>query len=156
MQVTIQDATMNDAAELLEVQKLAFRGQAVLYDDLTLPPLHETREELRRDLGTHVILKAVAGGMIVGSVRGYAEKDTCRISRLAVHPEHQNKGIGKSLMQAIEKKFCDALRYELYTGHKSEKSLALYRKLGYREFARRPQSENVILVCMEKTNKATR
>ncbi|HEX9021817.1 MAG TPA: GNAT family N-acetyltransferase, partial [Nitrospirota bacterium] len=71
-------------------------------------------------------------------------------SRLIVHSGYQNRGIGKTLMHAIEKKFCSAQRYELYTGHKSEKNLAFYAKLGYREFGRKPQSATVMLICLEK------
>jgi ribosomal protein S18 acetylase RimI-like enzyme len=148
--VAICDASVPDAAEILAVQKLAFHGQGVLYDDLTLPPLVQTLEELIQDFRTHAFLKAVREGKIVGSVRGRTEGDTCFISRLIVHPDHQNSGIGKKLMHAVESKFSDARRYELFTGDKSGKNLALYRDLGYREYKKKPQSANVMLICMEK------
>ncbi len=148
--IDIRDAAPSDAAEILEVQKLAFHGQAVLYDDFRLPPLLETPDELIRDIKNTVVLKALFKGKIAGTVRGHAEGSTCHISRLSVHPDHQNRGVGKKLMLAIEEKFGGALRYELFTGHKSKKSLALYGKLGYRKFAEKPQSDNVTLICMEK------
>jgi GNAT superfamily N-acetyltransferase len=69
---------------------------------------------------------------------------------LIVHPDHQNRGIGKKLMHAIENKFSSARRYELFTGDKSEKNLALYGKLGYSKYMKKPQSTNVMLICMEK------
>lgn len=148
--INICDASESDAAEILRIQKLAFHGQGVLYDDFTLPPLVQTPEELCRDFKTHLFLKAVDLGKIVGSVRGRVEGNTCFISRLIVHPDRQNRGIGKRLMLAIEDKFKTAGRYALYTGHKSEKNLALYRSLGYHEYARKPQSDRVMLVCLEK------
>lgn len=144
------DASEADAMEILEIQKLAFHGQAVLYDDFALPPLMQTLEELTQDFKSHIFLKALYKGKIVGSVRGRSEGDTCFISRLIVHPGYQNRGVGKKLMEAIEDKCSDVHRYELYTGHKSEKNLAFYTKLGYREFQRKPQSDNVMLICMEK------
>lgn len=49
-----------------------------------------------------VILKAVANGHIVGSVRAYADGDTVYIGKLMVHPDHQEKGLGKKLLSAIE------------------------------------------------------
>ncbi len=150
IQIEICDADESDAAEILEIQRMAFHGQAVLYNDFTLPPLLQTLEELIQDFKTHAFLKAVHHGKIVGSVRGKAEDGTCFISRLIVRPDHQGRGIGKRLMLAIENKFSGARRYELYTGHKSERSLALYGKLGYREFARKPQSASVMLICLEK------
>ena len=53
-------------------------------------------------------------------------------------------------MLAIEKRFDSVRRYELYTGQKSEKNIALYARLGYREFERKPQSTKVMLICLEK------
>lgn len=148
--IYIHDATESDAAKILEIQKLAFRGQAVVYDDFTLPPLTQTLEELIQDFKTHAFLKALYDGKIVGSVRGRAEGDTCHISRLIVHPDYQNRGIGKMLIHAVENKFGGVRRYELFTGHKSRKNLALYGKLGYCKFLEKPQGDNVTLICMEK------
>lgn len=148
--IAILDASEADAAEILKIQKLAFHGQGVLYNDFSLPPLIQTLEELVRDFETFNFLKASYNGKIVGSVRGCVEGGTCFISRLIVHPDYQNRGIGKKLMHAIEKKFTGVGRYELFTGNKSEKNLALYGKLGYRKYQEKPQSDKVMLICMEK------
>ncbi len=153
--IDIQIASEADAAEILEVQKLAFHGQAVLYDDFRLPPLLETPDELIKDIKNTVVLKALFKGKIAGTVRGHAEGNTCHISRLSVHPDHQNRGIGNKLMRAIEEKFSGAARYELFTGHKSKKSLALYGELGYRMFMEKLQSDKVTLICMEKLRPET-
>jgi ribosomal protein S18 acetylase RimI-like enzyme len=151
--IEICNASETDAAAIGEIQRLAFQQQGILYNDFTLPPLLQTLEELIRDFKTHTFLKALYDGKIVGAVRGHAEGDTCFISRLIVHPDHQSKGIGKQLMRAIESKFGSARRYELFTGHKSERNLALYRSLGYHEYDRKSQSDTVMLVCMEKWKK---
>ncbi len=148
--IDIGNASESDAAEILEIQKLAFNKQGMLYNDFKLPPLVQTLEELRRDFNAYSFLKAVYNDDIVGTVRGRAEGETCFISRLIVHPDFQNRGIGKMLMHAVEKKFGEVRRYELYTGHKSERNLALYKKLGYRKYCEKPQSDKVILICMEK------
>jgi ribosomal protein S18 acetylase RimI-like enzyme len=148
--IDIHDATEVDSTEILEIQKLAFHGQGVVYDDFTLPPLVQTLEELVRDFRSYTFLKALVEGKIVGSVRGRCEGVTCFISRLIVHPDYQNRGIGKKLMLTVESKFNRASRYELFTGDRSGKNLALYKSLGYREFARKPQSASVTLICLEK------
>jgi hypothetical protein len=72
----INEATDLDAEKILEIQKLAFHGQGVLYDDFTLPPLVQTLEELVRDFRTYVFLKALYDGKLVGSVRARTEGDT--------------------------------------------------------------------------------
>ncbi len=146
----IRDASTSDAAAIWEIQRLAFHQQAILYNDFKLPPLVQTLEEFMQDFEIHAFLKAIDGKKIVGSVRGRSEGTTCHISRLVVCPDYQNRGIGKRLMLAIEKKFGYAQRFELFTGHKSVKNLALYEKLGYREYKRIRQSDNVAPICMEK------
>ncbi|NJL72790.1 MAG: GNAT family N-acetyltransferase, partial [Candidatus Competibacteraceae bacterium] len=86
----------------------------------------------------------------IGSVRARAEAGTCHIGRLIVHPDRQNQGIGRQLMAAIEARFPEAQRFELFTGDRSGKNLGLYAKLGYREFKREPLGDRVTLVYLEK------
>ena len=74
------------------------------------------------------------------------------IGRLIVKPEYQNKGIGTKLMQAIEQRFKFANRYELFTGHKRNRNLHLYQKLGYYEFKTVPVNESLTMVFLEKYN----
>jgi ribosomal protein S18 acetylase RimI-like enzyme len=86
----------------------------------------------------------------VGSVRAYEQDGTCHIGRLIVHPAHQNRGLGTRLLREVEAAFPDAERYALFTGHKSERNLYLYGKLGYREVRREPVREVLTLVHLEK------
>jgi len=53
-------------------------------------------------------------------------------------------------MNEIERCFDEARRFELFTGHKSERNIALYRKLGYRVVRSEKISENLSLVYMQK------
>lgn len=53
-------------------------------------------------------------------------------------------------MHEIEKHFPEAERYELFTGHKSERNLHLYRKLGYRPFRSQRVTEKLTLVFLEQ------
>ena len=90
---------------------------------------------------------------IIGSVRICLVRGTCHIGKLIVHPNHQNMGIGKKLLHAVEKQFPDAKRYELFTGQKSKKNLYIYEKSGYRVFKNKKLSEKLSLVFLEKINK---
>lgn len=89
---------------------------------------------------------------IIASVRGYMDFDTCKIGRLIVENKFQNQGLGTKLMKAIESKFDFAKRFELFTGHKSEKNLFLYNKLGYSEFKREQINRKIEFVFLEKRN----
>ena len=46
----LERATIEDAKEILDLQKLAYRSEAEIYYDDTLPPLTQTREEIRNDV----------------------------------------------------------------------------------------------------------
>jgi ribosomal protein S18 acetylase RimI-like enzyme len=151
-ETTIIRATAKDAEEILKLQKLAFKGVGEMYNDFTIPPLTQTLEEIRAQYETHVILKATVGGVIIGSVRGYLEKDTCYIGRLIVHPDFENRGAGSRLMKALETEFKQAKRYELFTGHRNERNLHLYHKLGYKTFKSEPENDNLTIVYLEKIN----
>jgi ribosomal protein S18 acetylase RimI-like enzyme len=76
---------------------------------------------------------------------------TCLVGRLIVHPSFQNRSIGTMLMNEIERCFSpQSSRFELFTGHKSEKNIRFYRKLGYMEFKDAQITEGMTLVYMEK------
>ncbi|MGD0885164.1 MAG: GNAT family N-acetyltransferase [Thermodesulfovibrionales bacterium] len=75
---------------------------------------------------------------------------TCYVGRLIVHPDLKNQGIGTKLLKAIKYHFSGTKRFELFTGHRSERTIHLYEKNGYLEFRRERASKNIILVFMEK------
>ena len=146
----ITPAQLADAALILNLQKLAYYSEAVLNDDFTIPPLMQTLPEIEADFQQQVYLKAVLDGTIVGAVRGYERDGTCYIGRLIVHPDCQNRGIGTQLINAIERHFNTARRYELFTSENSARNLYLYQKLGYRPFRTARLSDKVMLVYLEK------
>lgn len=146
----VQKAVADDGAEILSLQKLAYQSEAKIYDDFAIPPLTQTLKEIKKDFETQVFLKAVVGEKIVGSVRAFIKDGTCHVGRLIVHPDFQNLGIGTRLMNKIEELFKEAQRFEIFTGHKSQRNLYLYEKLGYRRFKIVKVNEKVTIVYLEK------
>src|SRR5947209_116914 len=135
--LTITQAAVDDAGAILALQQLAYRSEALLYEDWNLPPLTETVEELQAEFARQVILKALDDDRIIGSVRARMDHTmTCAIGRLMVHPEYRGQGIGTRLMQEIERQFEEAERFVLFTGEKSARNLRFYQRLGYWEFRR--------------------
>lgn len=151
-EITILQAEMNDAADILALQKLAYQSEAELYQDNQIQPLTETIDELRVSFQDKLFLKAIINTRLIGSVRAYEQQGTCYIGKLIVHPEYQNQGIGRKLIAEIESRFGSVQRYELFTGHKSQRNIYLYQKLGYQIFNREKVSDNLELVYMEKKN----
>ncbi|OUS77036.1 GNAT family N-acetyltransferase [Paenibacillus sp. MY03] len=149
MSVKVERASVIDAEEVLLLQKLAYRSEAELYNNFSIEPLIQTLGQLQAQFENHIILKATVDEIIIGSVRANHQDGTCYIGKLIVHPDHQNKGTGKLLMNAIEGLFPKS-RYELFTGSKSEKNIALYEKLGYKAFKEHLIASDFSLVYLEK------
>ena len=118
----------------MALQKLAYRSEAEIYNDFSIPPLLQTIEDIKSEYADKTFLKAVDSGRIIGSVRSNVDNNVCYIGKLIVHPDYQNKGIGTALMNSIEDYFNGCKRYELFTGQKSVKNIYLYKKLGYKVF----------------------
>jgi len=150
MLLEIVKADERDMAEILVLQKLAFYEVGVRYNDPDTTPLPQTLEELIEESEGQTFLKAVIDGKIVGAIRGRLDGNVCRVSKVMVHPEHQNRGIGRKLMNAIEKEF-DVDVFELRTGHLDKITIALYEKLGYELTGEKEKmSETLYFVRMRK------
>jgi GNAT superfamily N-acetyltransferase len=151
-EIVIEKASIDDAEEILALQKQAYLSEAEIIDDFTIPPLRQTIGEIRSEFDYQIFLKGTRNNKIIGSVRAFLKESTCYVGKLIVDPPHQNAGIGTSLLGAAEKEFPDAKRYELFTGQKSERNLYLYKKNGYKVFKREAVSAKLTLVFLEKIN----
>lgn len=132
------------------MQLLAYRSEAALYQDDTIPPLTETAVEIRSAIRHHLVLKAEIDGQLIGAVRVRTEGSTGYVGRLIVHPAYQNRGIGTALLLAAEHHTPAVTRYELFTGHRSVRNLHLYEKLGYRRTHTEPVHARLTLVYLVK------
>ncbi|MFG2192265.1 GNAT family N-acetyltransferase [Streptomyces sp. NPDC048639] len=152
--VTISDATEHDAEQILKLQYLCYQDEAALYGDYTLAPLTQTLDDLRTELGRGRVLVARLNEEVVGSVRGTVDEDgTASLVNLIVHPRMQRHGLGGRLLAAIEGRLAEDLearRYRLFTGHRSQGNLRLYRKYGYAQVRTEEVSRRLSLVWLEK------
>jgi len=146
----IQQAREADLEKILQLQKACYQQEAEIYNDFQIPPLTQTLASIKEDFKKQVFLKYEIDREIVGSVRGEIIDDTCKIGRLIVAASFQNRGIGSQLMHSIETFPHQVRRFELFTGHLSEKNLGLYRKLGYSQIKIQPVNDRLKLIFMEK------
>ncbi len=146
----ILPAEQEDLNNILQLQYIAYRSEAELCQNFSIPPLTETLAQLEQEYQNGVILKALGkNDKLVGSVRGKINGDTLLIGKLIVHPEQRGKGIGTELLTHLENMFPDKRR-ELFTSTKSVRNIALYEKLGYTPFKQEQMSPNLTFVYLEK------
>ncbi|MCF3123263.1 GNAT family N-acetyltransferase [Streptomyces arenae] len=157
MSVTISEAAGDDtdaAEQILKLQYLCYQSEAELYGDYSIEPLTQSLDSLRGELTTGVVLVARLGGEVVASVRGTVDADgTARIGKLIVHPRMQRHGLGGRLLDAVERRLgADGTVkcFQLFTGHRSEQNLQLYRKHGYAAVSSRRVDDRLTVVTLAK------
>jgi ribosomal protein S18 acetylase RimI-like enzyme len=147
-------ADERDAEQILKLQYLCYQSEAELYDDYGIEPLTQTLAELTAELGRGCALVARLGDEVVGSVRATVDASgTARIAKLIVHPRMRRHGLGGRLLAAVEAHLAaelSAKRFRLFTGHRSETNLRLYRSRGYRTVSREASGPRLTLVTLEK------
>lgn len=146
----ISHARVDDAPAMLALQLRAFaeEGRRVQRNDI--PPLAETVEALVEHIRHQTALVARVDGAIVGCVRGITANGVCVIRALAVDPAHHGKGIGTSLLQALERALPAVERFDLTTNPVMERNVPFYERHGYRVTELTQHSPTITLAQMSK------
>ncbi|MFE8945575.1 GNAT family N-acetyltransferase [Streptomyces sp. NPDC007856] len=154
MSVTISVATEQDAEQIFRLQYLCFQSEAALYGNYRIDPLVQTLDSVRQEVASDCVFVARLGEEVVGSVRGKVGEDgAADIGKLCVHPRLQGHGIGARLLRAAEAALVEergATRFRLFTGHRSEGNLRLYRRVGYETVGRSKGADGVEMIVLEK------
>jgi ribosomal protein S18 acetylase RimI-like enzyme len=144
----ILELGVDDAGELLTLQRAAYATEAQIYSDPFLPALTQTIDELRTELAGPA-LGIRENGRLVAALRWFLENDTAHIGRITVAPDAQGRGFGTALLREAERR-SGASVFELFTGHLSLANLRLYEREGYRQTMRMPLREGVELIYLQK------
>ena len=102
--VSVRTATLDDVDAMLEVQRRAFLPYLSSYTPHQLHSLHETVEDLRRALNGITAYVAVEDETVRGSVRVVMRNGVAMVLLLSVDPEHRSRGIGTTLLAAVEER----------------------------------------------------
>jgi ribosomal protein S18 acetylase RimI-like enzyme len=154
MSVTISEADERDAEQILKLQYLCYQSEAELYGDYTIEPLTQSLDALKSELTEGCVLVARLGSEVVASVRGSIdEAGVGHVGKLIVHPRMQRHGLGGRLLAAIEERLRtrgEVRRFQLFTGHRSEHNLRLYRRHGYAPVATREVDDALTMITLAK------
>lgn len=99
----IRRATPGDASSVFSILQSAFHEYGAITGQKNLEALQETEEDIRKEIDTKAVYIAVIDEMIVGTVRLDIHGDAAYLSRFAVDNRNRNMGIGKSLMNVVDK-----------------------------------------------------
>ncbi len=91
----------------------------------------EIREKLRRDRS--LFLVAVDADGVVGAVMGAYDGRRGWIYHLAVEPDRQGGGIGRALMQVVERRMArlGVVKVNLEVRHDNQDVIGFYERLGF-------------------------
>ena len=142
--IDIRAAAPAELQALLEIERRSFRTDRISARSFVrLLRRPATCAVLVARLARQVDARAAC--QVAGYVAGYAivlfrsGSGVARLYSIAVDPAFKGAGIGGRLLRAAERaaaaRRCDILRLEVHV--KNRQAIALYRKTGYREFARR-------------------
>jgi ribosomal protein S18 acetylase RimI-like enzyme len=143
----LRPATGSDAASVAALVDAAY-GHYLERIGMRPGPMTDDYAEVIRDRQVTV---ADHDGAIVGVVVLAVTDEGFLIDNVAVHPSRRGTGLGRALLLFAEAEArragFDAIH--LYTHEKMTENLALYSRIGYVEYERRPQG-GFSLVYMRK------
>lgn len=97
-------ATYEDIPDIMNITREAFVKYQQMAGTDHLAALEETYEDVKHDIDTKVVLIAFSDNTPVGSVRVKIFDDqTAYLSRFGVKVTSQNNGIGKSIMNLVDR-----------------------------------------------------
>jgi GNAT superfamily N-acetyltransferase len=123
-------AESEDARELRDVALKAFQDDYILYG--SFPPDFDTIEFHKSNIESGMYFKIITDGKIIGGIKVFdLGSNHFRLGTIFIDPDFQNKKIGSTAIEFIEKKFPHAKKWSLDTPYKSYRNHYLYEKFGY-------------------------
>ena len=130
----IRPANYDDIPAIKKITSEAFKKYREMADTDNIEALNETEDDIKRDIDTKIVLIALTDGIPVGSVRVEVFPDkTAYLTRFAVKIDSQNNGIGKSIMNLVDRIMMKKgiRKISLHTGSKVTPLIRFYYGRGF-------------------------
>lgn len=99
----IRRAEEADASSVFAILQSGFQEYAGITGQQKLEALSETVEDIRKEIASKAVYIAAIDDRIVGTVRLDIHQEEAYLSRFAVDHNSRNIGIGKALMNVVDK-----------------------------------------------------
>ncbi|CAM3899052.1 GNAT family N-acetyltransferase [Mesobacillus thioparans] len=131
--ISLKKATLDDAKELLTLQKEVFMPLYKKYNDHETSPVTQTMERFSAKFERGDYYKILFDGNLAGSVHVYEKSPgLMRLHIINILESCQNRGIAQQVMKRLELMHPEADAWELDTILTEERNCYLYEKMGYR------------------------
>jgi len=136
MKIKLIKATDADCIELHSLQVAAFADMLSKYKDYETNPgaeqVDKIIERMKHDDTDYYLVSL--NNVNIGGIRIVRKDgDICRISRMFILPQYQNKGYAQAVIRDVEALYPNAKKWELDTIKQEEKLCRLYEKMGYKK-----------------------
>jgi carbamoyl-phosphate synthase large subunit len=134
-QIEVRKATLKDVEDIIEMTRQAFMQYSVYVGGAEkLSALKDEYKDVIQDIAEREVFVALSKGNAVGSVRVQVMEDaTAYLSRFAVLPGYQNKGVGKALLNAVDTRMeqLGVKQIYLHTAARATPLICCYYKRGF-------------------------
>lgn len=131
--IALKKASVDDADELLALQREVFMPLYKKYHDHETSPVTQTMERFSARFERGEYYKILFEGKLAGSVFVYEKSPgLMRLHIINVLEKHHNKGIAQEVMKMLEHMYPEADAWELDTILNEERNCYLYEKMGYK------------------------
>jgi ribosomal protein S18 acetylase RimI-like enzyme len=151
MNVDFEQATPDDAEDLVKVQVAAFHDDARLYPGVEIggPPGYDSVEAMLATIAKGECHKVSLDGEIIGAITVVDQGEGhFHLDVLAIDPAHHNRGLGTQAMGFIERAF-PAHVWTLETPTFATRNQHFYERLGFVRVGERV-SPGITLIQYEK------
>ncbi|MCM3574594.1 bifunctional NUDIX hydrolase family protein/GNAT family N-acetyltransferase [Mesobacillus subterraneus] len=131
--ISLQEASVEDAEELLALQREVFMPLYEKYKDHETSPVTQTMERFSARFKRGEYYKILFEGMLAGSVHVYEKSPgLLKLHIINILEKYHNKGIAQEVMKRLELMYPEAEAWELDTILTEERNCYLYEKMGYK------------------------
>lgn len=145
----LSPSSIEEAAEILEVQISAYKIEAQYIQNNSIPRLYDTIFDIQNC--NEVFYGYFIDDTLAGFISFLYEDDVVDIHRLVVSPTYFHRGIATALLQHLFQLHEETTPYIVQTGKKNTPAIALYKKHNFIETKEITLPDGLVLVQLKKS-----